>query len=283
MRQGRVTHYVARPFFLLALLFAPPLFATASQTINETAAVARVIDGDTLVLTDGVHVRLDGINALEIPHRPEESDRCLPSTRTQQPENFGCDLTYANAAKAMLEKLTDGKTVRLQINPQRRTDRYGRLLAQIFVTNESGKEISATEQLVTAGLAHVYPLSGQEIDTPRLIALEAKARAAHRDIWQLPEFQPTPAEQAQTQYGHYTLIEGRVTHVKQIKNRLFLNFGQDYRSDFSAIIEQHDWKNFSGFDLPALQGQRLRLRGFLHEDYGPAMRLSNAEQIEVLP
>jgi len=225
MNQGRKTNQILRPFSLLALLagglFSAAVWAEATQFIEETAQVARVIDGDTLVLTDGRHVRLDAVNALEIPHRAGDEEKCLPSTRIKispqtylgSNKDFGCDLTLAQAARHQIEQLTNGKTIRLQINPERRDDRYGRLLAQIVVKDAAGHDVSVVEQLLADGLVHVYPLSGQEIGTRHLLVLENKAREQKLGIWQLPELQVTPAAQASTQYGHYALITGRVVNA----------------------------------------------------------------------
>jgi micrococcal nuclease len=279
-----------RRLLLVGLSVVWPLslaVAAAPAPVIENGVVARVIDGDTLVLTDGRHVRLDAINALEIPHRPDDQDRCLPSTRRTEPrfsQTFGCDLTLAQAARALLQTLTLGKPVRLQINPQRRDDRYGRMLAQLYVADSNGgsaPEVMVTAALVQAGLAHVYPLSGQELEVAPLLALEAAARQAKRGIWALPELQVTPAEQAATQYGHYTLIAGRVLNVSQQKTRILLNFGADFHTDFTVLIDKRDWSRFQSVDLMGLAGKAVQVRGFLYEDYGPAMRLNNPAQLHL--
>lgn len=295
MNQGCKINQILRPFSLVALLafcLCPVVaWAEATQFVEETAQVARVIDGDTLVLTDGRHVRLDAVNALEIPHRAGDEEKCLPSTRLKRTpqihlgsdKDFGCDLTLAQAARSKLEQLTNGKTIRLQINPERRDDRYGRLLAQIIVKDAAGGDVSVAEQLLADGLVHVYPLSGQEMGTRHLLVLENKAREQKLGIWRLPELQVTPAAQAGTQYGHYALIAGRVVNAHKSKTKIFLNFGQDYHKDFSVSIDKRDWKNFSVMDVMALQNKTILVRGYLHEDYGPALRLTNEGQITLLP
>lgn len=277
-------HRLLRPlFFALALLLPPE---TGHAAVEErTAMVAKALDGDTLALTDGRRVRLDAINALEIPRKPEEAGKCLPSTRRADgPEVvFGCDLTLAQAALALARDLTEGKAVRLVMNPARREDRYGRLLAQVIARGADGREVDVGAALVRAGLAHLYPLSGQEIGVAALLPLEHEARAAGRGIWRLPELQVTEAARAGTQYGHYALISGTVAKVTRLKNRMVLNFGADYRTDFSVIIDKRDWRRFRSLDLQGLAGRRVLVRGFLHEDYGPAMRIGNPWQMELLP
>lgn len=293
MNRGRKSGLLLRLFSFIGslcvlasgfMLASSPATAEAQRIVSETAIVARAIDGDTLALADGRRVRLDGINTLEIPHRAEDAVRCLPSTRGPKiKDDFGCDLTLARAAQTMLNALTSGKTVTLRLNPARREDRYGRLLAEVWLQDEAGQERSVAAALLRAGLAHVYPLSGQEIGTTKLLRLEEEARAAKLGIWQLPELQPTDAAQAASQYGHYTLITGTVMQAAKVKTKIYLNFGADYRTDFTAVIDKRDWKNFPSLDVLALTGKRVLLRGFLYEDYGPAMRLSNDGQIRLLP
>lgn len=268
--------------FLCLLITFPSALHAEPTTVNATAAITDNPDGDTLWLASGGRIRLDGIDTLEIPHKPADIDRCLPSNRRPNPQGSECDLTLANAAKAMLRDLAAGKIVRLQINPDRRTDRYDRILAQIYVPDGHGGEIWAEEKLLASGLAYVYPLSGREIDTPRMMAIEKTARAAKLGVWQLPEMQPTPAEQAATQYGHYAFIQGKVVDAAKIKNKIYLNFGADWHSDFTVMVERHDWNNFRDFDLLALKGKTILARGFLHEDNGPMLRANNPGQLEII-
>lgn len=268
-------------FFLAIAAWPHMSWAEARQVVTETAVVERAIDGDTLVLTDGQRLRLDAVNALEIMHKPADLAKCLPSLRTGKSADYGCDLTLARAAQQELQALTAGKTVKLLLNPTRREDRYGRLLAQVIVPGADGQEISVAERLLADGLVHVYPLSGREIGTSELLPIEARARAQKLGLWQLPDLQPTPPEQAQTRYGHYALIAGKVLSARKTKTMLQLNFGPEYRTDFTVQVDKRDWSKFKAVDLLALQGKRVLVRGYLYEDYGPAMRLTNDGQITV--
>ncbi len=271
-----------RPVLFFATAFLPAAaWAEARNVVEETATVERAIDGDTLVLTDGQRVRLDAVNALEIMRKPADLAKCLPSLRTGGRADYGCDLTLARAAQHELQQLTAGKIVKLRINPQRRDDRYGRLLAQVLVTGSDGKVISVTERLLADGLVHVYPLSGREIGTSDLLPIEARAREQKLGIWQLPDLRPTPPEQAQTRFGHYALIEGKVLSAHRTKTAIQLNFGPEYRTDFTVQVDKRDWSKFRSVDFRALQGKRILVRGYLYEDNGPAMRLTNDGQIAV--
>ena len=73
-----------------------------------------VIDGDTAVLEGGAHVRFLGIDAPEME-------------RDGQPAQF-----MAHKSKAYVAGLIQGKLVRLEYDRER-YDRYGRLLAYLFL------------------------------------------------------------------------------------------------------------------------------------------------------
>ena len=110
----------------------------------EAHSVGRVIDGDTLDLTDGTRVRVYGINT------PERGERCFTE------------------AIDRLRQLA-GTTVRLEDGP-RLTDNFGRRLAYLYTAD--GLSIDAL--LIGEGLAEAWTRDGQHRDT--LVGLESSAR-----------------------------------------------------------------------------------------------------------
>lgn len=98
-----------RNAFLLTLLI---LFSACTsyplQQDAEEAFVARVIDGDTFVLSSGERVRLIGINA------PEKEEQCFEES------------------KQALVLLLENRNILLQKDVSE-TDKYGRLLRYVFV------------------------------------------------------------------------------------------------------------------------------------------------------
>jgi micrococcal nuclease len=124
------------------------------------APVARVIDGDTLVLQGGVRVRVLGIDAPEME-------------KNGQPAEF-----LAHKAKAVLSDLTRGQRLHLEYDRQR-YDHYGRLLAYLFLPD--GTFINA--ELVRQGLARVYFHPPNERYRDRLLAAQREALEAQRGVW----------------------------------------------------------------------------------------------------
>jgi len=64
---------------------------------------------------------------------------------------------------------------------------------------------------------------------------------------------------------------GLVLDVVVVKGRGYLNFGPDWRTDFTVAIAPADLRAFEaeGFDITALEGRFIRVRGWLKFFNGP--------------
>lgn len=145
MRHGMI----AGPLLAAALVTGPVLGA-------EISGEARVSDGDTLVI-DSLHIRLYGVDA------PETGQSC----QTAQ----GADWDCGAAAKARMEALTAGQTVRCQPADQ---DRYGRTVARC-----AAGDVDLGGTLVAEGLAWAYVKY-----SPLYASAEAEAHKRALGIWQ---------------------------------------------------------------------------------------------------
>jgi micrococcal nuclease len=120
--------------------------------------VARVIDGDTFVLSGGKHVRLVGIDT------PEKGE------------------PFADAARALADSIFRGRAVRLEFDKKNQEDKYGRILAYAYVDG-----VSYNELILRRGLARVYLFRGNQPHRDQLLSAQNEARKAKRGIWSLPE------------------------------------------------------------------------------------------------
>lgn len=121
------------------------------------ATVERIIDGDTIVLTTGDHVRYSLIDSPEI-HGHEDC--------------FGWDAARMNA------KLVASEVVDLVYDDECR-DRYGRLLAIAYVR---GLDVNA--ELVRRGYACArYASHDHKERYAELKAYQAEAKAHRRGLW----------------------------------------------------------------------------------------------------
>jgi micrococcal nuclease len=138
-----------------AALFFPLFGCDAPATSPVTARVARVIDGDTIVLAGGEHVRYIGIDA--------------PETDPQEP--------LAGEATTVNRDLVEGKIVRLEVDTSE-TDRYGRLLRYVWVD-----DVMVNLELVRRGLAEAKAYPPDTRYQALLEAAETEARQAGRGMW----------------------------------------------------------------------------------------------------
>jgi micrococcal nuclease len=138
--------------------------ATSSASIApaqefETATVRRVIDGDTIELTDGRRVRYIGINTPETVD-PRRSVEC-----------FGREASVKN------KQLVEGKTVKLEKDISEK-DTFSRFLRYVYVD-----DVFINDYLVRQGYARAttYPPDVKYAD--RFVASEREARLSARGLW----------------------------------------------------------------------------------------------------
>lgn len=120
---------------------------------EERVRVARVYDGDTILLEDGRTVRYLGINAPEY----------------RQP--------FSRKATQLNESLVLGRDIRLEFD-QERADSYGRLLAYVYVGD---RMVNAT--LIEEGLAHAFFIGSNRTHNALFLQLQAEARQRKIGIW----------------------------------------------------------------------------------------------------
>lgn len=160
-------------------------------------------------------------------------------------------------------------------------DRFGHLLADL----EIGNTTLATE-LVRDGYAMAYSWRGETQRAEQFLRLEDEARTAGRGLWGTGDFAIRGAEPNRLALDLETvqIVEGRVISVGDMTDRVYLNFGFDYRTDFTVSVAREHIQEFAelGLDLTSLEGRIVRVRGWLQAINGPSMSLDHPERIEVL-
>jgi endonuclease YncB( thermonuclease family) len=239
---------------------APPNRSGCALAVTESVVATEAVDGDTVVTAQG-RLRLAAIEA--------------PETH-----GFGGD-ALARKAKAALERRVVGQTLRLaEVGPG--PDRYGRAHVQAFLADGAWLQAELVEQ----GLARVRPLVGEEACVPALLAAEDAARAAARGIWAGGQYRPRDANDPSLsqQNGIYEIVEGRVLSVGHGSYMVFLDFGPNYRRDFTVMIPPSVAERFAEAGLPvdAFKGRLIRVRGVIEESGGPAIRVYHPTAIELL-
>ena len=143
---------ILSPAIVFLLLFT-------ACTNSQILICARVIDGDTIVLSNGEKVRLIGVDTPETKH-------------PQKPVEY-----YGKEATAFTKKMVGGRVVKLKYDVQRR-DEYDRLLAYVYLMN--GTFLNA--EIIKQGYGHAYtrfPFKYME----QFKQYEKEAREAKRGLW----------------------------------------------------------------------------------------------------
>jgi endonuclease YncB( thermonuclease family) len=255
----------------LAGLSAASAAAMACEQLRMEpgGTVVQVTDGDTVVLNDGRVVRLIGTQAPK-----------LPLGREGYPT-----WPLAPEAKTALEELALNKQVQLGYGGEE-IDRYGRLLAHVFVESSQG-QLWAQQAMVAKGLARVYSFPDNRSCLDLLFAAEGRARLGGLGIWRDPYYSVRTASapgDLLAHVGHYELVEGRVLLAEKSGGRVYLNFGRFWKEDFTAVIEAPALRLFAedGIDPLVLDGALIRVRGWVDDRDGPRIEITHPEQIEVL-
>ena len=253
------------PWRIVLLVFS--LIAGATPASALTAAgegrVVAVADGDTVTLDDDTVVRLVGIQAPKLPlGRPDFAPWPL-----------------ADAAKAMLETLALDQRVALFVGDTA-LDRHGRRLAHLY--RDDGLWLQG--EMLRRGLARVYSFRDNRQLVAEMLAIEAAARTARVGLWADPYYAVRPADPKRIPRNRFELVEGRVMAVAVARGRAYLNFGPDWRTDFTARLGPAARRLFAreGIDLAALEGRRVRVRGWVDWRNGPMIEVTHPEQIEIL-
>lgn len=233
---------------------------TSADELNwaPPVAVAHVLAGNLLELADGRTVRLAGIRTA--PLRPDRDDD-----------------HFAQAAQAALEGFIGTHAVRLGTS-EAPLDRYGRLVAQV----ETSQGVWLQGALLEQGLAQLQTRPNEVVRASEMAQLERDARVARRGLWDEPDLSPRDADNVAGQTGSFQVVQGRVVRIAPTDRFVYLNFGKDWRTDFTLRVQRKSFERF-GLAEEDLEGRRIEVRGFVLDAGGPLIDVSHPEQIETLP
>lgn len=131
---------------LLSIVILSLACASCVKTDYNNILVSKVIDGDTLRLVTGEKVRLLGIDTPEM----YESDKLSRDAR-RTGENIKTITARGRESYKFTKKLVEGKRVKLEFDVERK-DKYGRLLAHVFIPNE---QLFVNAEILKEGYAEV--------------------------------------------------------------------------------------------------------------------------------
>ena len=149
-------------------------------------------------------------------------------------------------------------------------DRYGHEIITDFDLQKS---------LVAKGLAITYP---KFFETPDqiidLYETETKARQNKTGcVWTEADIFKNADSIKNT--NRFLVVEGVVIDTYKSRENTYLNFGQDWKTDFTVRIQNKN-KAFKDFDHASYIGKTIRVRGFVTYYNGPSLTLSHPLLLE---
>ncbi|MBK5414943.1 thermonuclease family protein [Pseudomonas sp. TH31] len=225
---------LAGAFFMSAIwLSGAQAFCPAPSGLTSVA-VQRVVDGDTLRLSDGRSVRMIGLNTPELGRQG----------RTDEP--------FAVAARKRLEALVAASKGQVGLLPGKEaTDRYGRTLAHVY--GADGANLEA--QMLAEGLGFQVAVAPNVDLAMCQQAAERAARQAGLGLWrQSPVLK---AEQIRT--SGFAVLSGRVSKVQRNRGGVWIEL-QD------SVVLRVAPNLLGSFDVAALErlkGKQIEARGWV--------------------
>lgn len=195
----------------------------------------------------------------------------LQDGTTLRPAGIDVPAAYEEEAQ---ELLTSFKTPRLQDSGK--TDRYGRKLAHIFLD-----ERWAQGELLKNGLARVQTTKDDPTLAAEMYALENQARREKRGLWSQSAYAIRTPDDIEKFQNSFQIMEGIVLDTAERRGRVYLNFGPDWKTDFTVSMPASVKKQFP-YDPLTLKGKKIRIRGWVENYNGPMIELTHPEQLESL-
>lgn len=132
---------------------------------TTVAVVTRVVDGDTVKVQ--LSNRQETVRYIGV----DTPESVKPDTPVQ---------CFAKQASSFNEHLVGGRRVRLVFGREQR-DRYGRLLAYVYLVDSSKDFVNA--DLVKRGLARTLAIPPNTKFTQKFAALQSEAKETGRGLW----------------------------------------------------------------------------------------------------
>ena len=225
---------------LVGAFFVSAIWLSAAQAFCPTPAglssvsVQRVVDGDTLRLSDGRSVRMIGLNTPELGKQG----------RSDEP--------FAVAARKRLEALVADSGGRVGLQPgQQAKDHYGRTLAHVYSTNGTNLEA----QMLADGLGFQVAVAPNVDLVACQQAAERSARQAGRGLWrQSPVLK---AEQIRT--SGFAVVSGRVSRVQRNRGGIWI----ELEDAVVLRVAPNLVGQFDSARLQKLQGRQIEARGWV--------------------
>lgn len=225
--------------------------------------VIEVVTPQTLKLSNGEIVNLTGIR--------------LPDYTVEYVGPF------AQTTFKILKDMVEGQEMNMYRTKDQKTGRKNRLGHSLAHLEKQQDKAWVQGTLVRLGLVQARPTLYNPEMAAQLYALEAQARAEKLGIWSSEVAILTP-DDAQNKINSFQIVEGRIRSAAIKQNRIYLNFGHNWRTDFTVTVAPENRKHFikGGFNPLDWNGRRVRVRGWVQEYNGAMIEIDHPSALEIL-
>ncbi|VVM46694.1 thermonuclease family protein [Pseudomonas fluorescens] len=225
---------------LAGAFFVSAIWLSGAQAFCPTpgaltpVAVQRVVDGDTLRLSDGRNVRMIGLNTPELGKKG----------RSDEP--------FAVAARKRLEALVAASDGQVGLLPGKESkDHYGRTLAHVYAADGANLEA----QMLAEGLGFLVAVAPNVDLVDCQQAAERSARQAGLGLWrQSPVLK---AEQVST--SGFAVLSGRVSRVQRNRGGIWI----ELQDSVVLRVAPNLLGRFDVNSLQSLKGKQVEARGWV--------------------
>lgn len=244
---------------------AGPASVPATLSHCGDALITNVQDGATLTAADGTRISLSAIKA---------------------PELWPQDAAYsswphAQWARDTLDRLTLGKTVQLYCEGETKSVNNEKI---VHIQLPGGEWLQHI--LVERGTAFVFPRGDHISGIEALYAAEDEARQNSLGIWQTNRILSVKngTDNKDIRTGWFQVIRGTVLNAARVRRQTFLNFGENWRKDFTVEIPASARQAFkkAGVDPMSFQSQFVEVRGWVTWKGGPHIMVEGPGQIRII-
>ncbi|NQS99858.1 MAG: thermonuclease family protein [Candidatus Omnitrophica bacterium] len=160
--------------YVLAIIILFFACTSCAPTDYDNVLVTKVFDGDTLRLANGEKVRLLGIDAPEL----HESDKLYRDIQ-RSGQDMKTIMAMGRKSYTFTKELVAGERVRLEFDVEKR-DKYGRLLAHVFITNT---QLFLNAEIIKQGYAEPMTIPPNLEYADHFQELYQQARENRRGLW----------------------------------------------------------------------------------------------------
>lgn len=264
-------------FWVIASVLASSFVAHANETkesVQNTVdfkamqysgqyVVERVIDPLTLQLQDGRTVRMGGLD--------------IPDFNPYKPGSF------TRTAIAILKDHLEGQTITLYQSKKsdHHVNRMGQLVGHI-IRKDDGQWSQGL--LLSLGLARVRTTTTTPDMAYAMYAHEDRARQDKIGIWALENYAVLPADKPDAFMEGYQIVQGQVRGVARRTTNVYMNFGNNWRKDFTVQIKPQSLREFrrKNMDPFTMNGKTIRVRGWVSFYNGPYIEIDHPEAFEIV-